>query len=506
VTSLATNQALDASAPPDAPAPSYRTQVLSGFAWNLASSAATQVFRFVLAILLARLLTPSDYGIAGMTLVFSSLVLSFSDLSMGAGLVQRHEIDEADRSTVFWTSAGMGLLLMLAGFALAKPLAWFYGNPQVAPLFVVVSTSFLLVSLQTTQASLLQREMRFREINIRIVAGVVVGGIVGLVAALLGAGAWALILQQVTASATSTLLLWVFSSWRPQLVFSSESLRRLSGFGLNLLGARLLVYLNRNADNILVGRFLGSASLGAYSVAYNLMYLPLDRLILPIQEAIFPAYSRWQDDRDRLVDVWLRLNRVVTAVVAPTMVGLLVVAPDFIDVILGHRWHAAVPVVQVLAVIAIVQSVAGLGERVLSALGRTRTIFRFTIVDCALTVPAFVLGLRWGIVGVAVCYASVTIPMNLTFAVLTSRALRVSPGRVLGSLAPVLLASVAMAAGCAGLRWWLVSAGVPASARLLAVIAFGAVVYVPLCVVAEPKLRAEVRRIRRPVAAEPALD
>jgi O-antigen/teichoic acid export membrane protein len=506
VTSPATNEAAVESASLGAPRRSYRTQVLSGFAWNIASSAGTQVFRLALAILLARLLTPSDYGLAAMTLVFSSLVLSFSDLSLGAGLVQRREITEADRSTVFWTSVGMGVVLMLAGFALAKPLSWFYGNPQVAPLFVVVSTSFLLVSLQTTQASLLQREMRFREINVRIVAGVVVGGTVGLVAALLGAGAWALILQQVAASATSTLLLWVFSSWRPKLVFSRESLRRLSSFGLNLLGARLLVYLNRNVDNILVGRFLGAAALGAYSISYNLMYLPLDRLILPIQEAIFPAYSRWQDDHDRIVDVWLRLNRIVTAIVAPAMVGLVVVAPDFIDVILGRRWHAGVPVVQVLAAVAVVQSIAGLGERVLTALGRTRTIFRYTIVDCALTVPAFALGLHWGIVGVAVCYASVTIPMNVAFAVMTSRAIRISPRRVLGSVTPVLLATAAMAAACVAVRSYLVAERVPAGARLLAVIVFGAAIYVPLCAVLEPRLRAELQRVRRSRAAGLALD
>jgi O-antigen/teichoic acid export membrane protein len=476
---------------------SVRSRVLGGFAWSMVTLAVTQVWRVAGAVVLARLLTPADYGLAGMALVFSSLVMSFSDLSLGSALVQRRQITEADRSTVFWTSAGIGLLLMLGGMAVSGPLAAFYGEPRVRPLFVVVSISFLLVALQMTQASLLLREMRFRAINIRVAAAIVVGGVAGVVAAVLGLGAWALIVQQVVSSLVGVVLLWTFSSWRPRLIYSRQSLRDLGGFGLNLFGARMLVYLNRNADNVLVGRFLGAGALGAYSVAYNLMLLPLDRLILPIQDTLFPAYSAWQDDLRRLADVWLRVLRVVAAIVMPAMAGLAIVAPDFVRVVLGERWLAAVPVLQILSIVGLVQSLAALGERALTAVDRTRTIFRFTVVECVVTVSAFAVGLHWGIVGVAVCYAAVTIPLHTSFAWLTARALGLTLREVLRGFRGVALATAAMAGACWALRHLLVQAEVGAPLRLLAVIAVGAVVYAAGCALLQPEVLRELRGLRR---------
>lgn len=474
-----------------------RGRVLGGFAWTIGASGVSQVSRLLAAIVLARLLTPSQYGLAGMALVFSSLVLSVSDLSMGAGLVQRKRITEADRSTVFWTSAAVGLLLTVTGVLVSGPLAGFYGQPQVRSLFMVVSISFLLVALQTTQASLMQREMRFRALSVRAAAGVVLGGVAGVTAAIFGAGAWALIIQQVTSSFVSTILLWTISSWRPKFVYSRNSLNDFGGFGLNLLGARILDYLNRNADNVLVGRFLGSAALGAYSVAYNLMFLPLNRLILPIQETLFPAYARWQDDRQRLADIWLRVLRVVAAIVLPAMAGLAIVAPDFVHVVLGERWHNAVPVLQILCAVAAIQSLATLGHRILTALDRTRTILIFTIVECAATIPAFAIGLHWGIVGVATCYSIVTIPLYLGFLGLTVRALPISVMRVLQGLGGVLLATTAMVAACLPARLLLVGEGAAPWLRLTGVAFLGIVVFGVAIAIVQPALIGELRALRR---------
>ena len=473
-----------------------RGRVLGGFAWSMGSSVISQGSRLISAVFLARLLTPSDYGLAGMALAFSSLVLSVSDLSMGAGLVQRRRITEADRSTVFWTSAGIGLLLTLGGIAAAGPLASFYGEPRVRPLFMVVSISFLLVALQTTQASIMQREMQFRSMSLRVTAGVVAGGAAGIVAAALGAGAWALIVQQLTISSTSVLLLWTISTWRPKFMFSRASLRNLGGFGLNLFGARLLDYLNRNTDNILVGRYLGSASLGAYSIAYNLMFLPLDRLIIPIQDTLFPAFSRWQDDRERLAAVWLRVFRVIAVIVVPAMVGLAIVAPDFVHVILGEKWHTAVPVLQILCAVAAVQSLGTLGQRVLTAIDRTKTILAFTIVETAATIPAFAIGLHWGIVGVATCYSLVTIPLYLGFLTLTIRALGVSVLRIFRSIGGVLLATALMAAACLPARLLLVHAGQAPWLRLAVVVLLGSAVFSGVTLLAQPEVARELRSLR----------
>jgi len=476
--------------------PSLGAKVLGGFAWSIVMVVVLQLCRVVFGITLARLLTPSQYGLAGMALVFSSLVLSFSDLSMGSGLVQRKSISEADRSTVFWTSAGVGLLLTSAGVALSGPLAAFYHQPRVAPLFAVVSITFFLISLQVTQASLLQRDMRFRVLTLRIAVANVIGGVVSITLAALGTGPWAIILSQICTTGTSTILLWTYSSWRPRLAFSLTSLRQLGGFGLNLLGARTASYLNRNADNLLVGRFLGSTALGAYSVAYNIMLLPLGQVIIPIQEVLFPAYSRWQDDRKQVAQVYLRVVRVVAAVVGPAMVGVALISHDFVRVVLGERWLAAAPVLAVLAPVAFVQSLSGLGDRVLTALDRTRLIRRFTTLESVLTVPAFALGLHWGILGVAVCYAAVNTPLQLVYIWLTLRALGLGVSDFVRSFAGVIEAVLAMSVACLLVHSGLTAANVDLWQRLGIEVLVSALVFIPLCGFWQPEVVREVRSLR----------
>ena len=279
---------------------SMHNRIRSGLAWKVASQVFRQLSRVAVVVILARLLTPEEYGLAAMVLVFSALVLIFADLALGAALVQREELNEADRSTVFWTSAAMGTLFMLLGIAASWPIAAFYGEPEVQPLFALLSVSFLVTALGTTQSALLNREMQFRSLELRMMAGTLVGGTAGIVVAAAGGGAWAIIVQQLAIAVTSTLLLWAFSPWRPRFTYSLHSLRSLGGFSLNVFGTRVLFYANRNLDNMLIGRFLGASALGAYAIAYNVMLMPLARIAQPIVEVLFPAMSRIQDDRRRM--------------------------------------------------------------------------------------------------------------------------------------------------------------------------------------------------------------
>ena len=252
-----------------------RGKVVRGLMWKGGSQFARQLLRIIVAVILARLLSPHDYGIAGMVIVFSALALIFSDLALGAALVQRDELTEEDRSTAFWTSLGAGVFFSVAGILLAGPIADLYGEPQVRWLFVALSFTFVLTSVGTTQAALLSRDLDFRRLELRLMGGALVGAVVGIVLAVRGYGPWAIIGQQVAAAVVSTGLIWFSSPWRPRFVFSRSSLNDLGQFGANVFSSRILFYVNRNADNMLVGRYLGAASLGAYTIAYNLMLAAL---------------------------------------------------------------------------------------------------------------------------------------------------------------------------------------------------------------------------------------
>lgn len=477
-------------------------RLVKGFAWGIGGTAVMQASQIIFGLVLVRLLTPRDYGLASMALVFSTLVLTVSDLSMGNALVQRAHITEADRSTVFWSGLALGSFLALVGVALSGALADFYHEPAVQPLFAAVSISFVLMPLQTTQHSLLLRDMQFRLISIRSAVGAVIGGLTGITAALLGAGAWALVLQQIAVALAGTILLWTCTSWRPHFVFSWRSLRDLGGYGLNLAGGQVLSFGRNNADNILIGRFLGSAALGQYGLAFNLMFLPVSRLIIPVQETLFPAFSQWQQDLDRIGRAWLRALHLVAVALAPALLGIAVVAPDVVDVLFGPKWHAAVPIIQLLALVSLVFCLAQLGYRVFGALDRTGFVLRFYLVETPLTIGSFAAGLHWGLVGVAVCYAVVSIPLQALFIGLTAKAVRVRPAAVCRTLSGVALATAAMVTACLVVRLSLVSLHVGTPLRLMVEIATGIVVYGLSCAIFQPQVVREIRglRARRPVA------
>ena len=473
-----------------------RGRIVTGFKWSMVTAGVMQVTQIVTSLVLVRLLSPRDYGLAGMTLLFQGIVVVVSDVSMGAALIQRREITEADRSTMFWCTAAIGMLLTVSGLLLSGPLADFYNQPAVRPLFAVLSLSFVLTALQMTPQALLDREMQFKLVNLRIGGAAIVGSAVALTAAFLGAGAWALVLGQVATSASGLVLIWACCSWRPRLLFSWTSFRNLAGFGTRLCGSNMLSFVTYNADNLMVARFLGSAALGAYSVAFNLMFLPLARVIAPLQLALFPAFSRWQNDHKQIAEVWLRVVRVIGAVFIPAMLGFIVVAPDFVAVILGHKWRSAVPVLQLLAVVALAQGMALIGQRVLAAVDKTKTVFRFAVFNTIAVIAAFALGLQWGVVGVSICYAAVSVPLQTFYIWLTARAVSTSLREVARTLLGVMIASGVMVGSCLALRSYLVSLHSAPVVCLAAVSVLGMLVYAGTCLVVAPELIAEIRNVR----------
>lgn len=485
-------------------ADNLRSRILSGLAWKVASQIFSQGSRIAVALVLARLLTPHDYGLAAMVLAFSALVIIFADLALGAALVQRENLTEADRSTVFWTSAAVGAVFTLVGVALSGPIASFYGEPDVRPLFAAFSLSFLVTALGTTQSALLSREMAFRSLELRIMAGTAVGGVVGIWLALEGYGAWAIIGQQLSIAAVSTTLLWVFSPWRPRFVFSTATLKDFWGFSGSIFGTRLLFYLNRNADNVLIGRFLGPAALGVYAVAYNVMLAPLSRIAQPVVEVLFPAFSRMQDDKPRMASAWLRGNRLIGALTIPGMLGLIVVAPEFVNVVLGKRWEEATIVIQILAWVGLLQSLQRLNSSVLMACGRARTLLWYSVVVLVASLAAFVFGLQWGIVGVATAYAVSSTFVESYYTWLTARALDVSPWALARSLSGVIQASLGMLACVLFARFLLVDQGVGEAVRLILLSALGAVTFAVLCWWRAPEVLGELRGLRRGSKPAPA--
>ena len=429
-----------------------RSSVQRGLVWTLGSQLALQAWRFVVVLVLARLLTPREFGLAAMALAVSAMVPAVLDLGFWGGARPAADDRRAGPLDGILDERGVGLLLTVAGIGLAQPVADFFGEPRVAALFAALSVGFFLSALASTHLALLTRAMNFRAIELTANAAALASGAAAVAIAALGGGPWAIVGQSLTASALTVLLLWAVSSWRPSFVFSRESLGALTSFGGGLTGTRVLVYLQRNVDNLLVGRVLGAAPLGAYGLAYNLVLLPFVRIVDPVRRVLFPALSRVQSDRARLADLWLRGTRALTAVVLPALLGLAVVAPEFIHVVLGDRWSAAAPVARVLAIAGAFQIVVALNAVVLTSLGLVSTLLRYFTFATALTVAGFAAGVTFGIRGVAVGYAVASLLAAPPYVLLTARALAVPASSLARALAGVAQATALMLLAVFGRR------------------------------------------------------
>jgi O-antigen/teichoic acid export membrane protein len=484
------------TAPPAHHPGSLAASVLQGFRWKAASQAVELGTRTVVAVVLARLLGPREFGLAGMAVAFSALGQAFADAAVTSAVVQRRDLTDVDRSTAFWMSLGAGAGLTLLGLATSGLVAGFFDESRVQALFAALSCGFLLAAVSALPSALLTRALDFRRLEICGVVGVVTGAVVAVAAAIRGAGAGAIVAQRLVSLAVTGALLWLATSWRPAPVFSRASLRALGGFGLHVLGSRLFFYLQRNADNLLVGRVLGASALGTYALAYNLVLLPFTQLVDPLRSVLFPAFANIQADRARLGAIWLRSTRVLAAALLPAMLGLLVEAPDFVAVVLGRRWESAVVPMQVLAVVGMAQSLIGVNSVALTAIGRTGPLLRFSILTFVLSLVGFVVGVHWGLVGVAAGYLAanaVIVPLYLR---LTAHALDVSLRRLGAALTGVAQAAALTLICVLAVRLVLVAFGAPSGARLSAVMLTGVIAAGALSLRRAPELRAELGVVR----------
>lgn len=480
---------------------SLGSRILRGVAWKAGSQITLQLTRMVVALVLARMLAPHDWGLAAMVLVFSGFVVVFTDNALGTALIQRRDVNDGDRSTVFWISAGLGLALAALGVLLAEPLADFYREPDVRWLFVALSGGILVSSLGATHMALLVREMSFGRLELRQIGATLVGATVGISVAVADYGAWAIVGQMLGEAVTSTLLLWLLTPWRPSLAFSTASIRKLGGFAGNVFAENMLWQGGRTLASVLIGRLLGAAALGTYTLATTVILMPFARIAAPLQQVFFPAFAQIVDDRARMADIWIRATRLIAAISVPALVGLVIVAPEFVQVVLGPKWDEATTVIQVLAIVGAIQSVHTLNAEVLLALGRASTLVRYTALWFVATVAAVAIGQRWELTGVAVAFAVATLLVEPVRAVLTTRALGIPLSRFLRPLRGVAEATVAMAVVLVAARALLEAADVPAAARLLLLVPLGGAVYAAYSLKRSREVVDELSGLRRRRAA-----
>lgn len=379
-----------------------------GVAWTGLESVLRQVIQIVGQLTLARLLVPSDFGILGMALVFQGVAQLIADFGIGAAIVQRPQIDELGLSSAFWANLGVAAVLTAILLASAPLIGHFYGTDEVVIVLQVMSLTLLIGGLRTLPRALLYRDMAFGALaRIGVVASFS-AAVVAITMAVNGFGLWSLVAQPVVGNVAELIMLLFANRWRPVFAFRWSAMRDMASFSYGVLGTNLLNYASRNADNLLIGRFLGQGPLGYYALAYQIMLYPLAQVSGVIVKVLFPTLSRLQADPAGIRNAFLAALSVIALITFPMMMGLLIVSHDFILIVFGEKWLPMETVLRIFCAIGLLQSIGTTVGTIYLSTGRTRLMLRVSMYSTPLVVGSFAAGLPWGIEGVAIAYGLMT--------------------------------------------------------------------------------------------------
>jgi O-antigen/teichoic acid export membrane protein len=450
-----------------------------GVVWKLVGQAGVQGIRLVTVAVLARLLTPADYGAAAIAIALASFAPTVADMGMGAALVQTEKATRVARSTVFWASLAFGVAFSALAAVSAGPIGRFLDDPRVGTIVAVGGLTFAICALGSTSQAVFMREMKFRSIELRFWFALVVASALAVVAASLGAGAWALVFQQVALLATFAVALWWRAGWRPTFEFSASVFRRLGSFAIRVAGGRWARLAELLVLSLLIGKLVGVSSLGAWSFAMSTVILPLSVIAIPIAEVLFSAFSRLRDDRPRMAALWLESNRLLAAVILPVLVGLIVIAPDLIPAVFGSHWHVSVGIIQILSLYVMVRSLQSWSSVLLDAVGRPQVTLWTQLVALCLTPVAVVIGSQWSVEAVAACFVvGQLIAVEIPILVLVLSELWIAPTTLARRLFGVAAATLAMGTACLLARMGLLTLEVGMAERAALTTVSGLLVYV----------------------------
>ncbi|MGE3843530.1 MAG: lipopolysaccharide biosynthesis protein [Vicinamibacterales bacterium] len=405
---------------------------------------ATQFIKLGITLLsttiLARLLTPRDYGVVGMAATLTTFVAIFKELGLSSATIQRQKLGVGEVSTLLWVNATLGLCLTGLTIALAPLVARFFADDRLTSVTASLALTFLLQGFTIQNDALLRRQMRFTALAITELASLMAGFGVAALLAWRGAGYWALVLSNVAMALVSLGGVWIACPWRPQRPRLSDEVREMLKFGGHLTGFSTINYFARNADNVLIGRVWGADQLGLYSRAYQLLMLPINQLTAPLSTVVLPLLSRLTDQPQLYRSTFLRLVEKLALVTMPGMMCLMLTADWLIHLLMGPRWVDAGPVFAWLGLAGLFQPVASATGWLFISQGRTRDMFHWGILGGSLTVVSIAIGVPWGALGVARSYA---VGGLLLFPVLVRFVTKVGPVEQAGFYRTLLLPSVA---------------------------------------------------------------
>lgn len=370
-----------------------RQKAVKGVVWTALQRYSTMFIQFISGIILARLLTPYDYGCIGMLMIFMLLAESMIDGGFGSALIQKKNPTQTDYSTIFFWNMGLSVVLYAVLFLTAPLIARFYGIAQLSEILRVQGLVLFVYAFNIVQRNLLQKKLNFKVLSIVTIITSVTALTITIIMAYQGYGVWALVAQNMLTAAIPAIVFWFYVKWRPKWVFSWQSLRELFGFGFYMFLTHILNQFGQQIQGLLIGRFYNASTMGYYSKANSTERLASTSISKVMTQVTYPLYAAVQDDKAMLGNIIKKITLTVSYVTFPLMFILLLCAKPLFILLYSERWVDSVPYFQVLCIAGLAYSLQSINYQSVAAIGKSRTMFIWTFVKRAVGILFVVAGL-----------------------------------------------------------------------------------------------------------------
>ena len=423
---------------------SLKKKTVKGVAWTSLDQVATLGFGFVIGVILARILSPDDYGLLAMIAVFNAIAFAFINSGFGNALIRKPDLTENDNSTAFYFNIVAGVVMAGVIWLIAPLVAMFYDKPILCQLLRVEGLLLIVSSFTIVQNAQLTRALNFKAKMIINVASQVLAGVIAIVAAYRGFGVWSLVFQHIASGIIRMILFWVISPWRPRGQWDKRSFGYLWGYGSKLLASGLLDTVYTNIYPIVIGKFYSAADLGQYTRAKQYASMPSQGLTGVIQQVTFPVLSQIQEDDERLAGSYRRMLRFTVFLVFPIMIGMAALAYPLVIALVTDKWAQCVPYLQVICFASMWYPVHAINLNLLQVKGRSDLFLSLEIIKKAIVTVAIFICVPFGIMGICIgslCTSIICLAINTYY---TGKLIHVGFLRQMKDMTPTLLASLAM--------------------------------------------------------------
>lgn len=421
---------------------SLKKQTFSGIIWTVADTFFLKGLTFIASIVLARLLGPTEFGLIGMVSVFIAVGIIMVNSGLSSSLIRTKNADDSDFTTVFYLNLAISVLVFVLFYIVAPYIAQFYAQEILTDIIRLYCFSFVISAFSAVQLAILNKNMQFRRIMLINIPGTVIGVILGISLGYLGYGVWSIVWMYLSTQLINSFILWVFSDWKPSLIFSFEKMKYHFGFGYKLLLSGLLNTVFSNMYNVVIGRFFTVQSLGYFERARTFNEYPVTILTGVIDKVTYPLLSKIQDEKERIAEIYKQLLQFSFFITAPLMFGAAAIAYPLFGLLLGEKWLQAAEYFQIICLASMFYPVHAFNINILKVYGRSDLFLKLEIIKKVVLVLGILIAFPFGILGLvwsSVITSFISLLINMHY---SSNMISYKTIQQLGDMIPTFLSGI----------------------------------------------------------------